>query len=75
MNVTDVVNSTHGAELMVTLATFAGATTLENVEGGVAATGGKGHPLAPPGCLTLEQGDFLPWDNPDNIVSRSVSLP
>ena len=34
--------------------------------------GGGGHPLAPEGCLTLEQGDFLPWDNPDNILSRQV---
>ena len=38
-------------------------------------TGGKGDPLslAPPGCLLLEQGEFVPWDNPDNIISREVS--
>ncbi|KAL8616030.1 hypothetical protein ACOMHN_014992 [Nucella lapillus] len=36
---------------------------------------GKGvYSEAPEGCLTVEQGDFVPWDNPDNILSRKTDL-
>ena len=52
--------TTQEPEMTVTIATTA------------LRTGDGGHPLAPEGCLTLEQGDFLPWDNPDNILSRQV---
>ena len=24
------------------------------------------------GCLLSEQGEFFPWDNPDNIISKEV---
>lgn len=33
-----------------------------------------GEVRVPPGCVVLpvEPGDFVPWDNPDNLVSRKV---
>ena len=47
-------------------------TTVTLATVGQAMTGAGEHIIAPEGCLTMEQGDFLPWDNPDNILSRQV---
>ena len=61
MNVTTLTHRIEEPEMTVTLATV-----------GQAMTGAGKHIIAPEGCLTMEQGDFLPWDNPDNILSRQV---
>ena len=31
-----------------------------------------GDPKPPEGCMVVAQGDFTPWDNPDNLVSSRV---
>ncbi|KAL8603528.1 hypothetical protein ACOMHN_052757 [Nucella lapillus] len=56
-------STSEGWELMVTTETVAGAAN---------QLGESGSNLVPDGCLLLEQGDFVPWDNPDNIISREA---
>ncbi|KAL8562429.1 hypothetical protein ACOMHN_066143 [Nucella lapillus] len=33
---------------------------------------GSEAPSPPPGCIVMSLGSFLPWDNPDNLVSLEV---
>ncbi|XP_076441500.1 uncharacterized protein LOC143280656 [Babylonia areolata] len=60
-----------GPGLTVTMETLAAATN-QQPAGSSGTSQGALSLLVPPGCLLLEQSDFVPWDNPDNIISRQA---
>ena len=54
------------------MTSFRHAVTSSLIVGSSEKTTGHNDPADD--CLVLQQGDFVPWDNPENILSKQVSF-